>query len=87
MQLRPRVGELGSRMLNVNEVAYLLHVHPSKVRRWEHQGQLKSYRIGSKGAIRFKIEDVSQFINFPSKKKRCKYFSVVILSSDSLWHE
>jgi excisionase family DNA binding protein len=50
------------RMLTVNEVAHLLHVHPSTVRRWEKQGQLKSYRLGSKGVIRFKKGDVFHFI-------------------------
>jgi len=55
------------RMLTVNEVAHLLSVHPSTVRRWEKQGQLKSYRLGPKGVIRFKIEDISDFINLGNK--------------------
>ena len=55
------------RMLTVNEVAHLLHVHPSTVRRWEKQGQLNSYRLGLNGSIRFKKEDISSFINFTSK--------------------
>jgi len=60
-------SELLDRMLTVDEVAHLLHVHPSTVRRWEKQGQLKSYRLGSKGVIRFKREDVSHFINLATK--------------------
>jgi len=60
-------SELAARMLTVNEVAYLLHVHPSTVRRWEKEGQLKSYRFGPKGVIRFKIEDVSNFISLANK--------------------
>lgn len=51
------------RMLTVDEVAHLLQVHPSTVRRWEKQGQLKSYRLGAKGIIRFKRGEVSDFIN------------------------
>ena len=62
-------NELLDRMLTVCEVAYLLHVHPSTVRRWEKQGQLKSYRLGSKGVIRFKSEDISSFIHFATNCK------------------
>ena len=56
-------SELLDRMLTVNEVSHLLHVHPSTVRRWEKQGQLKSHRLGPKSVIRFKREDISNFIN------------------------
>jgi PAS domain S-box-containing protein/excisionase family DNA binding protein len=50
-----------NRMLTVDEVAYTLHVHPATVRKWVKSGQLKSYRLGSKGSVRFKTEDVSSF--------------------------
>jgi len=56
-------GALLDRMLTVDEVAHLLQVHPSTVRRWEKQGQLKSYRLGSKGIIRFKRGEVFDFIS------------------------
>ncbi len=62
-------NELLNRMLTVCEVAYLLHVHPSTVRRWEKQGQLKSYRFGSKSVIRFKSEDISNFIHLATNCK------------------
>ena len=58
-----------SKMLTVNEVAHLLHIHPSTVRRWEQQGQLKSYRLGPKGSIRFKGEDIVNFIDHASKSQ------------------
>jgi len=51
------------KMLTVSDVAHLLNVHPSTVRRWEKEGQLQSYRFGAKGIIRFKREDVFNFIN------------------------
>ena len=50
--------ELTDRMLTVNEVAYLLHVHHSTVRRWEKMGQLRSYRFGPRSVIRFKRQDI-----------------------------
>ena len=68
MQSTSYAGELVARMLTVNEVAHLLHVHPSTVRRWEKQGRLKSYRLGPKGVIRFKREDISDFV---SRAKNC----------------
>ena len=51
------------RMLSVNEVAYLLNVHPGTVRRWGNKGQLKSYRLGPKKIIRLRKEELDIFIN------------------------
>jgi len=51
-------SDLPEKMLTVSDVAHLLNVHPSTVRRWEKEGQLKSYRFGAKGIIRFKREDI-----------------------------
>jgi excisionase family DNA binding protein len=56
------------RMLTVNEVAHLLHVHPTTVRRWEKRGELRAYRLGSKGTIRFKKEDVQGFVDDTARK-------------------
>ena len=54
-------------MLTVDEVAYTLHVHPTTVRKWAKLGQLKSYRLGDKGNVRFKTEDVSDFSDSASE--------------------
>lgn len=54
-----------NRMLTVAEVAYALHVHPTTVRKWEKLGQLKSYRLGARGNVRFKSEDISLFADSP----------------------
>ncbi len=56
-----------NRMLTVAEVAYTLHVHPTTVRKWEKLGQLKSYRLGARGNVRFKAEDISLFADSPGK--------------------
>lgn len=63
MEPKAYESELLDRMLTVNEIAHLLHIHPRTVRRWEKKGQLKSYRFGPKSVIRFKREDLSNFIN------------------------
>ena len=54
------------RMLTVDEVAYALHVHPTTIRKWAKLGQLKSYRLGARGNVRFKTEDVSYFFDSSS---------------------
>ena len=50
-------------MLTVAEVAQMLSVHVNTVRRWSNQGQLKAYRIGSRGDRRFYLDDVRSFIS------------------------
>lgn len=55
-------GGVGSGMLTINEVAVLLHAHPSSVRRWAKQGLIQCYRVGVRGDRRFKAEHVEQFI-------------------------
>jgi excisionase family DNA binding protein len=63
MKFMATVEDYIDRMLSVDEVARLLNVHPSTVRRWEKKGQLKSYRLGPKKLIRFRKEELDSFIN------------------------
>jgi excisionase family DNA binding protein len=49
-------------MLTVNEVAYLLHIHPNTVRLWSKLGTLKSFRIGKRRDYRFNLADVETFL-------------------------
>ncbi len=69
MQFEFSQNDLLDKMLTVSDVAHLLNVHPSTVRRWEKEGQLQSYRFGTKGIIRFKREDV---LNFISQATNCR---------------
>jgi len=62
-------SDLPEKMLTVSDVAHLLNVHPSTVRRWEKEGQLQSYRFGARGIIRFKREDI---FNFISQANNCR---------------
>lgn len=48
-------------MLTTGEVAYLLNVHVSTVRRWSNLGILKTYRIGPRGERRFRRDDIAVF--------------------------
>ena len=45
-------------MLSTGEVARLLGVHPSTVRRWSERKRIKAYRIGPRGERRYRREDL-----------------------------
>jgi len=45
-------------MLTTGDVARLLNVHISTVRRWSNQGVLKTYRVSARGDRRFWREDI-----------------------------
>lgn len=48
-------------MLTTGEVARLLNVHDSTVRRWNDRGIIKAYRIGPRGERRFQRDDIAIF--------------------------
>ena len=56
-------GPAAPRLLTVNEVAHMLHVHPNTVRFWSRIGVLKSYRIGKRRDYRFNPADVETFLS------------------------
>jgi len=49
-------------MLTARELARLLNVHINTVRRWDENGMLKAYRIGTRGDRRFSREDIALFL-------------------------
>ena len=55
-------SKLLHRMLTVKEVASILNIHSNTVRRWVKKGLLKSYNIGPRHNLRFKQEDILDFI-------------------------
>jgi excisionase family DNA binding protein len=46
-------------MLTTSEVARILNVHASTIRRWGEKGIIKSYRIGPRANRRFRREDTA----------------------------
>jgi excisionase family DNA binding protein len=52
-------GEKISEMLTTGQVARILNVHTSTVRRWSERGIIKAYRIGPRGSRRFLRRDVA----------------------------
>ena len=69
MEERYSESSLPARLLSVNDVARFLGMHPSTVRRWEKQGLLKSYVIGIRHNLRFKQEDVLDFLSKCNRDK------------------
>ena len=51
------------RMLNVSEVADMLHVHPNTIRLWSKIGVLKAYRIGKRRDYRYRLDDIESFLH------------------------
>jgi excisionase family DNA binding protein len=56
-------------MLTIRDVARLLNVHINTIRRWNNQGVLKSYRIGSRGDRRFLRVDIASFLSRREKNQ------------------
>ncbi len=69
-------NKLPARLLGVSEVARFLGVHSSTVRRWEKGGILKSYTIGLRHNLRFKQEDVLNFLHKSRKKVPAEYYYI-----------
>jgi len=55
-------NEMMPSMFTVREVARLLNIHTSTVRRWANQGILRAYRITSRGDRRFKRQDITHLL-------------------------
>ncbi len=49
-------------LLTAKEVADFMHVHVASVGRWSRQGNIKFYRVGFRGDMRFAMKDVMHFL-------------------------
>ena len=49
-------------LLTARQIADLLQVHVTTVRRWSKSGELASYRLGTRGHRRYMAKDVDVFL-------------------------
>ena len=57
-----------SRLLNIEETAKFLHVHPCTVRRWLWSGDLPSHQLGPRKQYRIDPDDLLAWLT----KDECK---------------
>ncbi len=50
------------RMLTSRQLARLLNVHINTIRRWNNQGMINAYRIGTRGDRRFDRDEIERFL-------------------------
>ena len=55
-------GSRKDAIMTCEEVASFLRVHLSSVRRWSRSGELKAYKVGSRGDWRYREQDVMDFL-------------------------
>jgi excisionase family DNA binding protein len=51
------------KLLTVKEVAEILHVHPSTLRRWSNTGRIKFLRITQRGDRRYRYSEIESFLD------------------------
>jgi len=56
-----------SRLLSTTEAAKYLGVHANTVRRWETQGLIQAYRLGTRGDRRFTHAELHRFLTAPGQ--------------------
>ena len=52
-------------LLTIKQVAKILNVHPTTLRRWDKNGKLKALRVGTRrgvGERRYRREDIGKLI-------------------------
>lgn len=57
-----------NKLMNTDEVADLLSLKPSTIRKWVHLRQIPVVRLGS--AVRFSLESIEEWVREKTAKER-----------------
>ncbi len=66
-----------SKLLNINEAAGMLKVHPETLRRWDKNGKLVAIKIGSRGDRRYKEEDILKLVQDQKLPWKYKDYEII----------
>ncbi len=68
------------RLMTPRQVAQSLQVSVCTVGRWSRQGRLKFFRVGGRGDMRYRVEDVLRFIEDSTVQPRKRRATVATRS-------
>ena len=54
-------SQVVSTRLSTREVAGIFGVHPNTIRRWNREGKIQAERVGARGDLRFRREEVAVY--------------------------
>ena len=60
------------RLMTAQEIANLLRVHVTSVLRWTRTGKLYAFKVGGRGDWRYRLVDVTQFLEISNAKPDIK---------------
>ena len=58
---KDRKSQVVSTLLSTREVASIFGVHPNTIRRWNREGRIPAERVGIRGDLRFRREEVAVY--------------------------
>lgn len=56
------IDEQHYQLYSLRQAAAILHAHPNTVRKWTNKGDLKCYRLPTRGDRRFSQFQLAQFV-------------------------
>ena len=62
MKDEPKGGEEIPELFTLEEACEMLKVHPNTLRQWDAKGILPAIRLGEKGLLRYRKEDILKLL-------------------------
>src|SRR5581483_397144 len=68
---------MDQKLLNIQEAASLLKVHPETLRRWDNNGKLKAIKLGTRQDRRYKEEDILKLVKLQKSPWKYKEYEII----------